>query len=135
MNVEQSPEENWKNFLGANPNCTKYFEKYLLSSVEEPLVIAIDNFDCIFDRPNIETDFCSLLRGWFEKVNTNKVWGKLRQIIVYSQEPYATKDINQSPLNVGLSIELDELDSVQVLALANAYGLSWTEVETKNLWI
>ncbi|MDJ0578810.1 AAA-like domain-containing protein [Crocosphaera sp.] len=133
LNIDQSPEENWKKFLGANPNCTKYFEKYLLSNTDEPLVIAIDNFDCIFDHPNIETDFCGLLRGWFEKVNTNKVWAKLRQIIVYSQESYGTKDINQSPLNVGFSIELDELDSLQVLALANAYGLSWTEVETEKL--
>jgi hypothetical protein len=133
LNIDQSPDENWKKFLGANPNCTKYFETYLLSGTEEPLVIAIDNFDCIFDHPNIETDFCGLLRGWFERVNANKVWGKLRQIIVYSQESYGTKDINQSPLNVGFPIELGELDLSEVLALAKAYGLSWTEIETEKL--
>ena len=133
LNIDQNPDECWKKFLGANPNCTKYFETYLLSGVEQPLVIAIDNFDCIFEHPNIETDFCGLLRGWFEKVNANKVWGKLRQIIVYSQETYGTKDINQSPLNVGFPIELVELDSLQVLALAKAYRLPWTEIETEKL--
>jgi hypothetical protein len=123
LNIDQNPDECWKKFLGANANCTKYFETYLLSGVEKPLVIAIDNFDCIFKNPNIETDFCGLLRGWFEKVHANKVWGKLRQIIVYSQGTYGTKDINQSPLNVGFSCELGELDSLQVLALAKAYRL------------
>jgi AAA-like domain/CHAT domain len=133
LNIDLDPEQNWKKFLGANPNCTKLFENYFLSTTEQPLAIAFDNFDCIFDHANIETDFCGLLRGWFEKVNTNKVWGNLRQIIVYSQESYAIKDINQSPFNVGYSVELGELDSSELLALANAYGLSWTNQEIKKL--
>jgi hypothetical protein len=133
LNIDRDPEEKWKKFLGANPNCTKFFENYFLSTTDRPLVIAFDNFDCIFDHPNIETDFCGLLRGWFEKVNTNKVWGNLRQIIVYSQESYAIKDINQSPFNVGLSVELGELNAVEMLALANAYQLSWTNQEIEQL--
>jgi AAA-like domain/CHAT domain len=133
LDVDQDPKENWKKYLGANPNCTKFFEKHFLSVTEQPLVIAFDNFDCIFEHSNIEIDFCSLLRGWFEKVNTSKAWGNLRQIIVYSQESYAIKDVNQSPFNVGLSVELGELDAAELLALANAYGLSWTNVEAAKL--
>lgn len=105
----------------------------MISSSNDPLVIAIDNFDCIFEYPAIEGDFCSLLRCWFESVNTNKIWGKLRQIIVYSQEPYGPRDINQSPLNVGYPVELGELDAIEILTLANSNGLSWTEQETKKL--
>lgn len=133
LGIDQNPEENWKKILGPNPNCTKYVEKFFLESSDVPFVLAIDNFDCVFNYPEIEGDFCGLLRGWFEKVNTNRVWGKLRQIIVYSQEPYVTHNINQSPLNVGLPVELDELDPTQVLALAKAYGLAWTIAETTQL--
>ena len=133
LEVEQQPETAWKSFLGANTNCTKYVEKFFLNSDDSPLVIAIDNFDCVFRHPDVEADFCGLLRGWFEKVNTSKVWGKLRQVIVYSQESYATHNINQSPFNVGLPIELDELDESEILALANAYGLSWTVREIAKL--
>ncbi len=133
LEIEQRPEDAWKGFLGANTNCTKYVEKFFLNSADSPLVIAIDNFDCVFRYPEIEADFCGLLRGWFEKVNTSKVWGKLRQIIVYSQESYATNNINQSPFNVGLPIELDELDESEILALANAYGLPWTVAEIVKL--
>lgn len=133
LEIEQRPEDAWKGFLGANTNCTKYVEKFFLNSADSPLVIAIDNFDCVFKYPDIEADFCGLLRGWFEKVNTSKVWGKLRQMIVYSQESYATHNINQSPFNVGLPIELDELDESEILALANAYELPWTVTEIAKL--
>ncbi|CAN1213170.1 CHAT domain-containing protein [Tumidithrix helvetica PCC 7403] len=133
LEIEQRPEDAWKGFLGANTNCTKYVEKFFLNSADSPLVIAIDNFDCVFRYPDIEADFCGLLRGWFEKVNTSKVWGKLRQMIVYSQESYAAHNINQSPFNVGLPIELGELEAPEVLALANAYGLPWAELETSQM--
>ena len=133
LEVEQQPENVWSNILGANRNCTKYVEKFFLNSDDSPLVIAIDNFDCVFRYPDVEADFCGLLRGWFEKVNTSRAWGKLRQIIVYSQESYATNNINQSPFNVGLPIELDELDESEVLALAKAYGLPWTVAEIAKL--
>ena len=133
LEIEQRPEDVWKGFLGANTNCTKYVEKFFLNGADSPLVIAIDNFDYVFQYPNIEADFCGLLRGWFEKANNSKVWGKLRQIIVYSSESSTVLNINQSPFNVGLPIELDELDISEVLALALAYKLPWTIAEVKKL--
>lgn len=133
LEIEQRPKDAWKGFLGANTNCTKYVEKYFLNSADSPLVIAIDNFDRVFKYSEIEADFCGLLRGWFEKVNTSKVWGKLRQIIVYSEESSTTQNINQSPFNVGLPIDIDELNGSEVLALISTYGLSWTVAEVEKL--
>jgi len=133
LDIETSPTETWKAFLGANPNATKYMEKELLKPFESPLVLAIDNFDAIFDYPAIEADFCGLLRGWFEKVNTTPVWGQLRQLIVYSQESYGMMDINQSPLNVGMAVELDELNLQQVTELARAAVQSWQEAQSESL--
>jgi AAA-like domain len=54
---------------------------------------------------------------------SHRRWGKLRLIIVYSQEPYLQKDINQSPFNVGLPIELGELTAAQVEKLVALHGL------------
>ena len=133
LDINKSPTATWKGFLGANPNATKYMENELLRPFDSPLVLAIDNFDLIFDHPPIETDFCGLLRGWFEKVNTSSVWGHLRQLIVYSQESYGIMDINQSPLNVGMAVELDELNIQQVTELAKATNNSWEEVQSESL--
>jgi hypothetical protein len=132
LEIKQKPEDAWENFLGANINCTEYVENFFLANFDTPLVVAIDNFDTVFKYPDIEADFCGLLRGWFEKVNVSKVWGKLRQIIVYSEES-STQNINQSPFNVGLPIELGELDASEVLALVNAYQLPWTMTEVAKL--
>ena len=133
LNVSADPIDGWKKFLGANPNATKYVERELLKPYEAPLVLAIDNFDRIFSHPGIETDFSGLLRGWFERVNTAPVWGQLRQLIVYSQDSYGSLDINQSPLNVGIAVELGELTAEQVGALAHAALGQWSNGATEKL--
>mgnify|MGYP003336486857 FL=1 len=133
LNVSAIPSDGWKPFLGANPNATKYVERELLKPSEAPLVLAIDNFDRVFTHPGIETDFCGLLRGWFEKVNISPAWGQLRQLIVYSQDSYGSLDINQSPLNVGIAVELGELTSEQVRALAMASLGQWSTEASEKL--
>jgi AAA-like domain/CHAT domain len=131
--VRVKTEDYWDDIFGANDNSTDYFEKYLLTDEGPPLVLAIDNFDRVFKYPDIETDFCGLLRGWHERSKIKKQWEKLRLIVVHSQESYAQKDINQSPFNVGLPIELGEFTPTQVRELAVRHGLSWMEGEFAQL--
>ena len=127
LGVRVKVEDDWDEIFGANDNSTDYFEKHLLEGAEQPLVVAIDNFDRVFKYPDLETDFCGLLRGWHERSRSIKLWGKLRFVIVYSLEPYSLKDINQSPFNVGLLIELGEFTPAQVQALVALHGLKWAE--------
>jgi hypothetical protein len=132
LGVRVKIEEYWDDIFGANDNSTDFFEKYLLSEDNRPLVLAIDNFDRIFKHADIETDLCGLLRGWHERSKIKKLWEKLRLIIVHSQESYAQRDINQSPFNVGLPIELGEFTPDQVRDLVARHGLSWTENELEQ---
>ncbi len=129
LGVRVKTEEYWDDIFGANDNCTDYFEKYLLEGNDRPLIIAIDNFDRVFSYPEIETDFCGLLRGWYERSRSHPLWGKLRLIIVHSQEPYAQRDINQSPFNVGFPVELREFSTDQVRELVKRHQLIWSEDE------
>ncbi|BAU44961.1 hypothetical protein O77CONTIG1_04807 [Leptolyngbya sp. O-77] len=126
LGVRVKTEEYWEDIFGANDNCTDYFKKYLLEESDRPLVIAIDNFDQVFKYPDIETDFCGLLRGWHERSRIDPLWENLRFIIVYSLEPYLLKDINQSPFNVGLPVELGEFSAAQVKELVTLHRLNWT---------
>ncbi|NMF58220.1 AAA-like domain-containing protein [Pseudanabaena yagii] len=136
LEIDQRPDDTWQIFLGASRNCSRYMNNFFLSP-DLPLVIAIDNFDCVFKYSHIADDFCGLLRGWSEKakdVNDKERWGKLRQIIVHSQDPYALLDINNSPFSgIGLSIEPTELHPSEILALAKSYGLSWTDTDIEQL--
>jgi hypothetical protein len=125
LGIKVKTDEYWDDIFGANDNSTDYFENYLLDGANSPLVLAIDNFDRVFQYSNIETDFCGLLRGWHERSKTKKHWEQLRLIVVHSQESYAQMDINQSPFNVGLPIELGEFTPVQVGELVARHGLNW----------
>ncbi len=49
-----------------------------------------------------------------EQGKNNPDWQRLRLIIVHSKEVYIPLNINQSPFNVGLGIELPEFNLEQV---------------------
>lgn len=128
--VKAKPTDDWDEIFGANSNCEEYFAQYLLNDDDDrPLVIAIENLDRIFQYEAIEVDFCGLLRGWHEQGKHDKTWGKLRLVLAYSVESFTTRDINQSPFNVGTPIELDEFSPSQVEHLAELHGLSISQIE------
>ncbi|MCS5690745.1 AAA-like domain-containing protein [Cyanobium sp. FGCU-6] len=126
-------EEYWDDIFGANDNSTDYFEKYLLTPDPTPLVLAIDNFDRVFAHAAIETDFCGLLRSWNERARSNPLWERFRLVLSHSQESYLQKDINQSPFNVGLPVELGELPPEAVANLVALHGLQLSEAELAQL--
>ena len=130
LGVKAKPTDDWDEMFGANSNCEEFFERYLLNDDDDrPLVIAIENLDRIFLHEAIEVDFCGLLRGWHEQGKHDKRWGKLRLVLAYSMESFTTKDINQSPFNVGTPIDLDEFTITQVQELAALHGFSSIQIE------
>ena len=98
-----------------------------------PLALGLDEVDQIFQHPKIATDFFGLLRAWHEQGKNEPVWKKLRLIIVHSKEVYIPLNINQSPFNVGLSIELPELTQAQVQSLVQLHDLNWSEEQVERL--
>ncbi|MDZ8262975.1 AAA-like domain-containing protein [Nostoc sp. ChiQUE01b] len=127
LELEPQLDKHWQEVFGLNKNCTRYFQKYLLSLTDAPLVLAIDNFERLFDYPEIFPQFCLLLRGWYEAAKQGdkigNIWKKLRLVVVHSTESYPSLDTNHSPFNVGLAIELAEFNGQQVLDLAEQQGL------------
>ena len=109
--------------MGAKVSCTTYVEEYLLSEIDSPLVLCLDDVDLLFPYPAIYEDFFGLLRSWYEKARSRKNWQKLRLLIAHSTDVYIRLNINQSPFNVGLPIELPEFTQEQVLEFASLQGL------------
>lgn len=127
--LEKPPnlDDYWKDSLGLNTSCTRYFQRYLLASLDTPLVLAIDNFERLFKYENIFSEFCLLLRSWYETAKQSdrmgRIWKKIRLVVVNSTEVYPTLDINRSPFNVGLAIDLPEFNQSQVEEMARRYQL------------
>lgn len=122
LGIRVKVEDYWDDIFGVNDNCTDYFEKYLLKEGAMPLTLVLENLDRLFDFPDIEVDFCSLLRGWHEKAKRDQLWQQLRLIIVYSQESYEPKNINLSPFNVGVPIQLTCWTAEDIAALVRRHS-------------
>lgn len=118
--------EYWDEERGSIVNCTTYFEAHLLEQIDTPLLLALDEVDRIFQFPEITQGFFPMLRSWHEEAKTIESWEKLRLVVVHSTEDYGSLDINQSPFNVGLPIELIEFNLEQIEDLAQCYQLNWT---------
>lgn len=132
LNLEDQLADYWKGVLGSN-KCTNYFQRYLLSQLPNPLTIRLDEVDQIFQHPVIANEFFGLLRAWHERGKNEKIWKKLQFVIVHSKEVYIPLNINQSPFNVGIAIELPGLTSVQVTELVERHGLSLSASEIDQL--
>ncbi|PZV16703.1 MAG: molecular chaperone Tir, partial [Leptolyngbya sp.] len=130
-------DQYWTDTYGSKDNCTLYFEDCLLSKIESPLVLGLDEVDRVFQYPKIADDFFGLLRAWYEEAgyggNDSGLWEKLRLVVVHSTEVYIPLDGNQSPFNVGLPIELSEFNPSQVADLVQRHGLNWQTAQVEQL--
>ena len=119
--------------MGGNLCCQDYFERYLLPVINKPLTLALDEVDKVFEYPDISADFFALLRVLHEEGKQRSIWKQLRLVIVHSTEVYLPLNLNQSPFNVGLPVELPEFTPEQVLSLAQTYQVDWSEKEVLSL--
>ncbi|HLO50528.1 MAG TPA: AAA-like domain-containing protein [Kamptonema sp.] len=123
----------WDEIFGSKVNCKDYFEKYILPQIDSPLVLGLDEIDRVFQYADIAEDFLGLLRAWHEESKRREIWKKLRLIVVHSTEVYIPMNINQSPFNVGLPVELPEFNSQQVEDLARRHNLNFSERDILEL--
>lgn len=119
--------------FGSKQSCTDYFQTYLLEQIDSPIALALDEVDWVFQYPKIAEEFFSLLREWYEQAKNLDIWQQLRVVVAYSTEVYIPLNINQSPFNVGLPVELSEFRLTQVQDLARRYELDLTDCQIEQL--
>lgn len=126
LDLDDRLDELWKGVVGSKNKCTNYFQRYLLATLEEPLTLGLDEVDQVFQHLNVAQDFFGLLRSWHEKSKNHETWQQFRLVIAHSREVYISLDVNHSPFNVGLPMELPTLNQSQVGDLVQRHGLHWT---------
>ena len=68
-----------------------------------------------------------------EESQERAIWKKLRLLVVYSTEVYIPMNINQSPFNVGLPVDLPEFNQQQVKDLPGGHNFNWLELDVEKL--
>lgn len=126
----------WDEDMGSKISSTLYLQDYILESIDRPLVLALDEVNQVFEHPQVAKDFLPLLRSWYEEAKRFPIWQKLRLVVIHSTEIYVPLQLNQSPFNVGLPIQLEDFNLAEVHQLAQRYGLNWqdnTSIQGKQL--
>lgn len=125
LNLSPKIDDYWDEEMGSKVSCKLYFEEYLLEQIHSPLLLAVNAVDRVFEYPIIANDFLSMLRFWHEQAKQVEIWQQLRLILVHTTEIYIPLKLNQSPFNVGMSIQLPPFTLEQVQELARRYGIEW----------
>lgn len=133
LNLEYRVADYWKQGMGSKQKCGNYFQRYLLTTITSPLTLGLDEVDQVFQHPEVAQEFFGLLRAWHEKGKNEQAWKKLRLVISHSKEVYIPLNINQSPFNVGLPIELPEFNHQQINELVQKHQLKWSAREIEQL--
>jgi hypothetical protein len=136
MRVKNQLADYWDDrYSSSTVNCTEYFEQYLLPSEDSPLVLCLDEVERIFPYHQVAEGFLGLLRAWHEDAKINETWKQLRLMVVHATEVYIPLNINQSPFNVGVPVELPEFKPQQIRDLARCYGLEWNLNQVNQLML
>ena len=116
--------------LTPKTKATKYMQK-ILSKLNRPLVVAIDEADKLFDYSEVSDEFFGLIRAWHEKSKSEPLWENLKILLSHSTEPLlGITSINQSPFhNVGLGVELKPFTQEELKQLSLLHGLKMEDHE------
>jgi hypothetical protein len=120
-------EDVWRKSQSAPLKMRRFMENHVLSAVDEPLILAIDEADYLL-QTDFYKDFFGVLRSWHNRRANREIWEKLNIVLIISTEPYLLiDDIHQSPFNVGLELNLSDFDTSQVHELTHKHGLPIAE--------
>jgi AAA-like domain len=123
LNLEPQLDQYWDEESGSKISCNLYFELFLLDQIDSNIVLIFDEVTPLFDHPVLAQDVLPLFRIWHECAAQSKVWQKLRLIVVHNTELFVPLNLNQSPFNVGVPIDLADLTLDQITTLAQQYHL------------
>jgi len=127
----------WSKYYGSKSNCTAFLQDDLLASSDTPVLLVIEEMDAIFSHREIADDFFALLYSWYEEGtygdSNSTIWEKLRLVLVSGTELYVPADVNRSPLQMGLTIELQRFTKAQVDELAERHGLHLSSQQLEQL--
>lgn len=123
LGIPPQLDDYWNTDVGSKVSCTIYLEEYLLKTIQQPLVIALDEVNELFQFSQISAEFLPLLRSWYEDAKEIEAWQQVRWILAHATDIYVPLQLKQSPFNVGLSICLPDFSIEQVQDLAERHGL------------
>lgn len=133
LDCETSLDQYWDDLLGSKLSTTLYVREAILSALDRPLVLVLNEIERVFEYSETARSLLPLLRSWHEEAQHDDIWKRLRLVVAYSTDAYLPLDINQSPFNVGLPLTLPPFNRAEVEMLAQAYSVTCDAADYERL--
>lgn len=112
----------WQGARNPAQTFNRFLQQEVLQRLENQLLLAIDEADVLLGT-DYQKHFFALLRAWDSRRAFDASWRKLNLVMVISTHPYLLiDDVNLSPFNVGLNIQLKDFTAEQVADLNQRHG-------------
>lgn len=132
LGLEADIRGEWDDLLGPNTNLERFVSTVVLGQIDGHIVWAMDEVDRLFTLP-YGGDFFGLIRSWHNRraLRAASPWSRLTLAIAHATEAHLfISDLNQSPFNVGVRLELADFTLEEVRELNRRYREPLSEEET-----
>lgn len=127
----------WKSQYGAGANLDRFVRRRVLGMDDDsPVLWAVDNLDRAFGRAYTD-EFLSRLRLWHENrvLDSVPVWHRFCMALVCATELHLViADLNRSPFNVGVHVDVGDLSQAEVAELNRRIGPAIDEVDVADCY-
>ena len=129
----QSGRVAWNSDESYDQNFSRFVEKQIFGDNQNPLLLCLDETDRLFGSP-IKSDFFASLRAYYNRGALSNTWKKVRWLLAVSSEPhFFIEELNQSPFNVGLRVDLSRFSPEEVLRCAHAIDMKLAAPELEQI--
>lgn len=124
IGLKSSILADWNEHDSPNTNFSRYVQRSVLGSGQSAVVWGLDEIDRLLGR-EYAVDVFGLFRSWHNRraLDPTAPWRRLTLALAYATEAHLLiEDVNQSPFNVGVRVELEDFGTAEAMALNERYG-------------
>ncbi len=121
--TEWDPEL-WDAGAGHDRNLSRFLDRFVFMDSSAPVLLCLDEVDRVFSGP-VKSGFFASIRAFWTRGAFDASWKGVRWLLSASSEPaFFVEDINQSPFNIGSTVNLNTFTPEGTADFAGRHGLS-----------
>ncbi len=133
LQVREWKTSSWDRDVEYDGNISRFFETFIFQEDDTPVLLCFDEAERVFTTP-VSSDFFASVRSFYNAGAMDPLWKNIRWLLATSSEPgFFIQDLNQSPFNIGVRVELGPFTPEEVSTFADRHGLSLARNDVDNI--
>jgi len=133
LGISEELDQYWQGRRSNIIKCSNYLSKHLISKLERPLILAMDEVERLLSSP-FRSDFFGMLRTWHNRRAFDENFDRVTLFLSGSTEPYLLIDNpHQSPFNVAKTVFLQDFTGEEMSKLNELHSSPLSQQEVNQL--